>query len=310
MQKPHITLIGLGLIGSSLGLALKQGGLAAHISGFARTNETRARAAELGFVDTVYESAEEAVQKADIVFINTPISAMGRVAQAIAPHMRAGAIVTDTGSVKQAVIELIQPALPVGVHFVPAHPVAGTEHSGPDAGFADLFKDRWCILTPTQKTDSSAIDTIKTLWRALGSQVELMDAAHHDLALAVTSHLPHLIAYNMVHTAAARERVLQDEVVKFSAGGFRDFTRIAASNPIMWRDVFLYNQKAILDILARFTDDLAALRAMIESQNGEELEVLFSRTRSIRHAIIDAGQEITAPDFGRRKAAQNKTDKD
>jgi len=310
MQKPHITLIGLGLIGSSLGLALKQGGLAAHISGFARTKTTRARAAELGFVDSVYESAEEAVQKADIIFINTPISAMGRVAQAIAPHMRAGAIVTDTGSVKQAVIELIQPALPVGVHFVPAHPVAGTEHSGPDAGFADLFKTRWCILTPTQKTDSAAVETIKTLWRALGSQVELMDAAHHDLALAVTSHLPHLIAYNMVHTAAARERVLQDEVVKFSAGGFRDFTRIAASNPIMWRDVFLYNQKAILDILTRFTDDLDALRAMIEDQNGEALESLFSRTRSIRHAIIDAGQEITAPDFGRRKAQPNKTDKD
>lgn len=298
---PKISLIGLGLLGASLGHALKRGKIAASITGFDSNPDVRQRAMEVGFVDSVADSCAAAVAEADIVFLNVPIGAMGAVAQACAPALKQGAIVTDVGSVKQAVLDFVTPHLPKGVHFVAGHPIAGTEYSGPDAGFASLFDERWCILTPTDETDKDALDVVKKLWTDIGCNVDIMDPEHHDLVLAITSHVPHLIAYNIVGTAADLEQVTQSEVIKYSAGGFRDFTRIAASDPIMWRDVFLNNSEAVLEMLGRFNEDLTALQRAIRWKDADALFTLFSRTGGIRRDIIDAGQETAAANFGRKE---------
>lgn len=301
----RVALIGLGLIGSSLSHAIHRGGLASSIEGHARSGRTRSKAIELGLVDTVYEDAADAVLDADLVVLCTPVGTFGTIAEEIGPHLKAGAIVTDVGSVKAAVVDAVAPHLPEGVHFIPGHPIAGTEYSGPESGFAELFDGRWCILTPLDGVGAPyahACDQLEAFWKACGSNVERMDVAHHDLALAITSHLPHLIAYNIVGTAADLEEVTQSEVIKFSAAGFRDFTRIAASDPTMWRDVFLNNREAVLEALGRFTEDLTALQKAIRSGDGEALFDRFTRTRAIRRQIIDAGQETPLPDFGRGAA--------
>jgi cyclohexadieny/prephenate dehydrogenase len=294
-----VALIGVGLIGSSLARAMRRGGLAAHIAGHARSPETRARAAELGFCDSMHAEAADAARGADLVMLCTPVGALQASAAAIGPALKPGAIVSDVGSVKTAVIRDVGPHIPEGVHFIPGHPIAGTEHSGPDAGFAELFDGRWCILTPVPGTDEQALSTLIEFWRGCGSRVEVMDSKHHDLVLAITSHLPHLIAYNIVGTADDLEQVTQGEVIKFSAGGFRDFTRIAASDPVMWRDVFLNNREAVLEVLGRFSEDLSALQRAIRWGDGEMLFELFTRTRAIRRSIIAAGQDTAAPNFGR-----------
>jgi cyclohexadieny/prephenate dehydrogenase len=294
-----VALIGVGLIGSSLAHAMRRGGLAAHIAGHARSPETRARAAELGFCDSMHADPADAARDADLVMLCTPVGALQSSAQAITSALKPGAIVTDVGSVKTAVIRDVGPHIPEGVHFIPGHPIAGTEHSGPDAGFAELFDSRWCILTPVAGTDEKALATLTEFWRGCGSRVEVMDSKHHDLVLAITSHLPHLIAYNIVGTADDLEQVTQSEVIKFSAGGFRDFTRIAASDPVMWRDVFLNNREAVLEVLGRFSEDLSALQRAIRWGDGEMLFELFTRTRAIRRSIIAAGQDTAAPNFGR-----------
>jgi cyclohexadieny/prephenate dehydrogenase len=265
----------------------------------ARSAKTRQRVAELGIADKVVETNFDAVKDADLVIVCIPVGVCGAVAKEIGPHLQPGATVSDVGSVKSSVIRDMGAHLPKTVHFVPAHPVAGTEHSGPDAGFAELFEGRWCILTPPEGTDAEAVDRLAAFWRLIGAKVEIMSAEHHDLVLAITSHVPHLIAYNIVGTAADMEEVTQSEVVKFSAGGFRDFTRIAASDPVMWRDVFLNNKEAVLEMLGRFSEDLAALQRMIRWDDGEALEALFTRTRAIRRGIIEAGQDTDAADFGR-----------
>ncbi len=295
----RVALIGLGLIGSSLSHAMRRAGIAGHISGHARSADTRAKAVELGLVDSIHETAADAVRGADLVVLGTPVGTFGDIAREIGPVMEQGAILTDVGSVKAAVVEAVAPHVPDGVHFIPGHPIAGTEQSGPEAGFAELFDGRWCILTPQEGVEESAYDRLASFWRACGSDVERMDVVHHDLALAITSHLPHLIAYNIVGTAADLEEVTQSEVIKFSAAGFRDFTRIAASDPTMWRDVFLSNKEAVLEALGRFTEDLTALQRAIRRGDGDSLFHLFSRTRDIRRKIIDAGQETALPDFGR-----------
>ena len=299
MDKPNIALIGMGLIGSSLGHALKKHGLAAHISGYARSAETRAKALQIGFVDSVHDTAADACIDADVVFFNTPLSVMKQLAADIIPGLKDNAILTDVGSVKGGVLSDISPLLEGRVHFVPGHPIAGTEQSGPEAGFADLFDKRWCILTPDDTTSLIAVEQIAKLWRGMGSEVAFMDAAHHDLVLAITSHLPHLIAFNIVGTAAQLENDTRSEVIKFSASGFRDFTRIAASDPVMWRDIFLDNKDAVLEMLGRFSEDLTALQRAIRHGDGPYLEEVFSRTRSIRQSIIEAGQDTEAPNFGR-----------
>ncbi len=286
----RVALIGLGLIGSSLARAMKRRGLAGHIVGVARSEKTRNRALELGFVDAVTADAADAATEADLVVICTPIGAYAGIAQAITGRLKPGAILADVGSVKQAVIEYLSPAVTEGVHLVPCHPVAGTEHSGPDAGFAELFEDRWCILTPPPGVDEAAVAKVAELWRRAGSQVDIMAADHHDLVLAITSHLPHLIAFTIVGTATDLEEHLQSEVIKFAAGGFRDFTRIAASDPVMWRDIFLNNREAVLEMLGRLNEDLTALQRAIRHGEGDKLEELFARTREIRRSIIDAGQ--------------------
>lgn len=301
MDKPNIALIGLGLIGSSLGHALKKNGLAAHISGYARSAETRKKAAAIGFVDSVHDTPEGAVHDADIVFFNTPLSVMAGLAAQLIPHLKDNAIITDVGSAKGGVLKAVAPLLQGRVHFVPGHPIAGTEESGPDAGFAELFEERWCILTPDDTTSLIAVEQVAKLWRGMGSEVAFMDAAHHDLVLAITSHLPHLIAFNIVGTAAQLEADTRSEVIKFSASGFRDFTRIAASDPIMWRDIFLDNKEAVLEMLGRFSEDLTGLQNAISHDDGDYLEKVFSRTRTIRQSIIEAGQDIDAPNFGRDK---------
>ncbi|MGC6475877.1 MAG: prephenate/arogenate dehydrogenase family protein [Parvibaculales bacterium] len=300
-NNPHIALIGLGLIGSSLGHAFKEKGVSAHITGYARSKQTREKALEIGFVDSIAETPAQAVAQADIVFLNVPIGAIGAVMQEMAPGLKAGAIVTDVGSVKRAVIDAVKAHLPENTHFVPGHPIAGTEHSGPEAGFASLFENRWCILTPEDVTDAAAVASIQHLWEAVGSRVEIMDPDHHDLVLAITSHVPHLIAFNIVGTAADLEAVTQSEVIKYSAGGFRDFTRIASSDPVMWRDVFLNNGEAVLEMLGRFSEDLTALQRAIRWKDGDALESLFTRTRQIRRDIIEAGQETDQTNFGRKK---------
>ena len=286
----RIAIVGLGLIGSSLARLVRRDGLVGHIAGCARSAATRTRALELGLVDSVEEDPAVCVRDADIVVLCTPVGAYAGVAAAIASSLKQGAIVTDVGSVKQAVIRDVDPLVPEGVHFVPAHPVAGTERSGPESGFAELFKGHWCILTPLPGANQEAVDRIAELWRRAGMTIELMDPAHHDLVLAVTSHLPHLIAYNIVGTTADLEEVTRSEVFKYAAGGFRDFTRIAASDPIMWRDVFLNNREAVLEMLGRFTEDLTALQRAIRWGDGEALETLFRRTRELRRGILDAGQ--------------------
>jgi cyclohexadieny/prephenate dehydrogenase len=286
----RVALLGIGLIGSSLAHVLRRRGLAGHIAGHARSRRTRDKAVELGLVDSIHDDAAGAVGGADLVMICVPVGAYAEVAAAIAPALAQGAIVSDVGSVKQAVVRDVGPYLPDGVHFVPGHPVAGTEHSGPESGFAELFVDRWCILTPPPGTDPAAVEKLSQLWRGCGSQVEIMEPAHHDAVLAITSHLPHLIAYTIVGTATDLEGTTQKEVIKFSAGGFRDFTRIAASDPVMWRDVFLNNREAVLEMLGRFTEDLTALQRAIRWGEGDKLEALFTRTRAIRRGIIDAKQ--------------------
>jgi cyclohexadieny/prephenate dehydrogenase len=286
----RVALIGLGLIGSSLARAIKRHGLAGEIVGHARSKETREVALGLGFIDRASETAAAAVKGADLVVIAVPVGVTGAIAQEIAPALGAGAIVTDVGSVKGAVVDAVGPHIPEGVHFVPAHPVAGTEKSGPEAGFAELFEGRWCIITPPPGTDAEAVTRVSSLWRAVGSEVDTMDPHHHDMVLAITSHLPHLIAYTIVGTATDLENQLQREVIKFAAGGFRDFTRIAASDPVMWRDVFLANKDAVLEMLGRFDADLTALQRAIRYGDGAALEEIFSRTQAIRRSIVEAGQ--------------------
>ena len=294
-----VALVGVGLIGSSIARAARAQRAVRSIVATARSLKTRARVAELGIADTVTEINAEAVEGADLVIVCIPVGACGAVAREIGPHLAPGATVSDVGSVKGSVVRDMGPHLPGNVHFVPAHPVAGTEHSGPDAGFAELFENRWCILTPPEGTDAAAVERLAAFWRLLGAKVEIMSPEHHDIVLAITSHVPHLIAYNIVGTAADMEQVTQAEVVKFSAGGFRDFTRIAASDPVMWRDVFLNNKEAVLEMLGRFSEDLAALQRMIRWDDGEALEALFNRTRAIRRGVIEAGQDTAAADFGR-----------
>jgi cyclohexadieny/prephenate dehydrogenase len=300
----RVALIGLGLIGSSISHAIRRGGLARTIVGHARTEKTRETALRLGLVTSACASAAEAARDADLVILCTPIGVYGAIAREIGPVLRAGAIVTDVGSVKGSVMRDAGPAIPAGVHFIPGHPIAGTEHSGPESGFAELFDGRWCILTPPPGADPAAVDRLKAFWMALGSHVEIMDADHHDLVLAITSHVPHLIAYNIVNTARHLERVTDTEVIKFSAGGFRDFTRIAASDPVMWRDVFLNNKDAVLEMLGRFTEDLTALQRAIRFGDGETLHKLFTESRAVRRGIIQAGQDTAAPDFGRHPRAK------
>jgi cyclohexadieny/prephenate dehydrogenase len=294
-----LALIGVGLIGSSIARAARAHGAVRQIVATARSAKTKKRVAELGIADKVVETNAEAVTGADLVVVCIPVGVCGAVAKEIGPHLKPGATVSDVGSVKSSVVRDMGAHLPKTVHFVPAHPVAGTEHSGPDAGFAELFDGRWCILTPPEGTDAEAVDRLAAFWRLIGAKVEIMSAEHHDLVLAITSHVPHLIAYNIVGTAADMEEVTQSEVIKFSAGGFRDFTRIAASDPVMWRDVFLNNKEAVLEMLARFSEDLAALQRMIRWDDGPALEALFTRTRVIRRGIIEAGQDTDAADFGR-----------
>lgn len=296
-----VALIGLGLIAGSMAHAMRRKGLAGTIAGHARTAETREAAQKIGLVDTVHASAAEAVQDADLVVLAVPVGAMEAVAREIAPHLKPGCTVTDVGSVKQAVIEAVAPHLPEGVHFIPGHPLAGTEHSGPYSGFATLFENRWWLITPLPEADADATARLRALCEGMGANVDEMDAAHHDLVLAVVSHTPHLIAYTMVGVADHLRRVSQSEVIKYSASGFRDFTRIAASDPTMWRDVFLTNKEATLDILGRFTEELFMLQRAIRMGDGEQLFEYFSRTRAIRRGIIEAGQDTAAPDFGRSK---------
>lgn len=297
----RVALIGLGLIAGSMAHAIRRGGLAKEIIGTARSAETRAVAHEIGLVDRVTETAAEAVKGADLVVLAVPVGAMGAVAEEISPYLAPGTTVTDVGSVKRSVIEAVTPHIPEGVHFIPAHPLAGTEHSGPRSGFAELFENRWCLLVPLQNADPEAVERLGSLWRAMGSNVEEMEPDHHDLVLAVTSHAPHLIAYTMVGVADDLRRVTDSEVIKYSAAGFRDFTRIAASDPTMWRDVFLTNKEATLEILGRFTEELFALQRAIRTGDGDLLHDYFNRTRAIRRDIIEAGQDTAAPDFGRGK---------
>jgi cyclohexadieny/prephenate dehydrogenase len=295
----HLALIGAGLIGSSIARAARSLGLVKTITVTARSAATRKRVVELGFADRVTDTNVEAVAGADLVIVAIPVGACGAVAAEIGPHLAPGATVSDVGSVKASVLADMAPHLPKGVHFIPAHPVAGTEHSGPDAGFAELFVNRWCILTPPDKTDAGALAKLASFWSALGAKVETMSAAHHDLVLAITSHVPHLIAYTIVGTADELRQVTESEVIKFSAGGFRDFTRIAASDPTMWRDVFLHNKDAVLEMLGTFSEDLAQLTRAIRRGDGDALYEHFVRTRAIRRGIVEIGQDSPAPDFGR-----------
>jgi cyclohexadieny/prephenate dehydrogenase len=295
----RIALIGFGLIGGSIARAAREQGLAKEIVTTARSAQTRARVMELGVVDRVVETNAEAVEGADLVILCIPVGACGPVAAEIAPHLKPGAIISDVGSVKASVVKDMAPHLPASVQFVPAHPVAGTENSGPDSGFAELFINRWCILTPPEGTDTNAVEKLRAFWAAIGAKVEIMTPEHHDLVLAITSHLPHLIAYTIVGTADELAQVTSSEVIKFSAGGFRDFTRIAASDPTMWRDVFLANKEAVLEMLGTFNEDLSKLTRAIRRGDGEALFEHFSRTRAIRRGIVETGQDSAAADFGR-----------
>ncbi len=297
----HVALIGLGLIASSISHAIRRTGAPVRITGHARSAASRAEAARLGLAE-VFDTAAEAAVGADLVVLCVPVGAMAELAAEIAPHLAPGAVLSDVGSVKRAVIEAVGPHVPEGVAFIPAHPLAGTEHSGPGSGFAALFDNRWCLLTPLPDTDPAAVEALTDFWTALGARVDRMDPEHHDLVLAVTSHVPHLIAYTMVGVADHLRRVTAQEVINYSAAGFRDFTRIAASDPTMWRDVFLANRDATLDILGRFTEELFALQRAIRLGDGDHLHAYFTRTRAIRRGIIEAGQDTAAPDFGRAAA--------
>ena len=295
----RLALIGIGLIGSSIALAARRQGLVDTIAISTRREETLDEARELGLGDVYTLDAAEAVRGADLVILCTPVGSYGALMAQIGPVLEPGAILSDVGSVKQHVVKVVGPHVPQGVSFIPGHPIAGTEHSGPAAGFAELFTNRWCVLTPVPGTDPAAVEKLSAFWRGMGSNVEAMDAAHHDMVLAITSHVPHLVAYNIVGTVADLEAATQSEVIKFSASGFRDFTRIAASDPVMWRDVFLTNREAVLEMLGRFLEDLSVLQRAVRVGDGPALEALFTRTRAVRRSIIDAGQETAAPDFGR-----------
>ncbi|WP_413990086.1 prephenate/arogenate dehydrogenase family protein [Labrys okinawensis] len=296
----RLCVIGIGLIGSSILRASRERGLARSLVAADLSEKVVKRVEELGIADIVTQDLAAAVEGADCVILCVPSGAFGSVAEVIGTHLKAGAVVSDTGSVKGAVVAQMTPFLPPHVHFIPAHPVAGTEYSGPDAGFAALFGNRWCIFTPAEDIDQAKLALYREFWEKLGSKVECMTPEHHDLVLAVTSHVPHLIAYNIVGTADDLETVTESEVIKFSAGGFRDFTRIAASDPTMWRDVFLNNRKAVLEVLGRFSEDLAYLQRAIRWGEGDKLFELFTRTRAVRRSIIDLGQETAEPDFGRK----------
>ena len=305
MVKPlfgRVAIVGIGLLGSSVARAMRRAHLAGHIVACDRKDVLKAARA-LKLADSYTPSAATAAKGADLVVLATPVGAFGALAKTFAPQLKPGAIVTDTGSVKGAVLADVGPHIRKGVHLIPSHPISGTERSGPAAGFAELFDGRWCILTPPKGADKRALAALKTFWERLGSKVDVMDAKHHDLVLAVTSHVPHLIAYNIVGTADDLRSVTQGEVIKYSAGGFRDFTRIAASDPTMWRDVFLNNKDAVLEVLGRFSEDLSALQRQIRWSDGEALFNLFTRTRAIRKSIIDAGQDSAAVNFGRTPAA-------
>ena len=297
-----IAIIGLGLIGSSIAHATRRGGLAKEIAGHDASPDVLDRAGKLGFCDTLHADIGDCVDDAELVILCTPVGAYKGIAAAITQHLTKDAILSDVGSVKGAVIRDIGPHVPQDVHFIPAHPIAGTEFSGPEAGFASLFDGRWAILTPPAGSDAKAVEKLKAFWLGLGSQVDVMDSTHHDLVLAITSHLPHLIAYNIVGTAHDLEQVTEGEVIKYSASGFRDFTRIASSDPTMWRDVFLNNRDAVLEVLGRFTEDLTQLQRAVRNGDGQTLFDLFTRTRAIRRAIIDIGQDTAAPNFGRNKS--------
>jgi cyclohexadieny/prephenate dehydrogenase len=295
----RVAIIGLGLLGGSIGLAVAEHLPGVETRGYDSDPAVRLRAAERGLAGTICETAAEAAEGADLVILCVPVGAMGEAARAIAPALAPGALVSDVGSTKQSIAAALAEALP-GRAIIPAHPVAGTEHSGPDAGFATLFHHRWCILTPPAEADPAQVDRLAAFWRALGSTVEVMDAEHHDRVLAVTSHIPHLIAYTIVGTASDLEEVTQGEVIKYSAGGFRDFTRIAASDPTMWRDVFLHNREAVLEVLDRFLTDFAFMREAVRAGDGHSLFDLFTRTRAIRRSIIEQGQDDARADFGRK----------
>ncbi|SCB15872.1 prephenate/arogenate dehydrogenase family protein [Rhizobium lusitanum] len=299
VQFDRIALIGIGLIGSSIAHDIKRLGLAKEIVISTRSAETLKRAEELKLGDRYTPSSAEAVKDADLVIVSVPVGASESVAKEISAHLKPGAIVTDVGSTKASVIAQMQPHMPANVHFIPGHPLAGTEKSGPDAGFAGLFEGRWCIFTPIPSTDEAAIRKLRHFWETLGSRVDEMDPEHHDKVLAIVSHLPHLIAYNIVGTADDLETVTESEVIKYSASGFRDFTRLAASDPTMWRDVCLHNRDAILEMLSRFSEDLASLQRAIRWGEGDKIFELFTRTRAIRRSIVEAGQDVDAPDFGR-----------
>jgi cyclohexadieny/prephenate dehydrogenase len=298
----RLALIGVGLIGSSIARAAREQGVVRSIVATARSPQTRKRVTELGLADQVVETNAAAVEGADLVIVCIPVGACGAVAKEIGPHLAPGAIVSDVGSVKGSIVREMGPHIPKGVHFVPAHPVAGTEYSGPDAGFAELFVNRWCILTPPKGADAAAVRKLAEFWELLGANVETMDADHHDLVLAITSHLPHLIAYTIVGTADELSEVTKSEVLQFSAGGFRDFTRIAASDPTMWRDVFLANKDAVLEMLGRFNEDISSLTKAIRKGDGQALFDHFTRTRAIRKGIVDIGQDSATPNFGRSHA--------
>jgi cyclohexadieny/prephenate dehydrogenase len=299
----RLALIGAGLIGSSIARAARHEKLVGSIVATARSAQTRKRVMELGIADQVVDSNGAAVEGADLVIVCIPVGQCGAAAREIAPHLAPGAVVSDVGSVKAQIVTDMAPHLPENVHFVPAHPVAGTESSGPDAGFAELFAGRWCILTPPDGTDAAAVKRLSAFWSGMGAKVAAMSPEHHDLVLAITSHVPHLIAYTIVGTADDLSAVTRSEVLQYSAGGFRDFTRIAASDPTMWRDIFLANKTGVLEMLGRFNRDLAALTAAIEAADGNTLFDLFTRTRAIRRGIVAAGQDSEAPDFGRPRPA-------
>ena len=299
-----VCIIGLGLIGGSIGLAMKRSKISNQIIGFARSNSTLKRAIELGLVDKVKDNLEDAVNDCDLIILATPLSTFKKLVEEMSPFLKKDCIITDTGSAKLSVIEDLRGILPNNVEFIPGHPIAGTEESGPDAGFAELFDNRWCILTPTEENSSNAIDLIKEFWESIGSKVEIMDPLHHDKVLAITSHIPHLIAFNIVGTANNLANVTEKEVVKYSAGGFRDFTRIAASDPKMWSDIFTYNSEAVLEMLELFSNDLAKLKAAVIKKDSDLLFSNFEKTREVRKNIIDAGQEESDIDFGRKKSEE------
>ena len=304
----RIALIGLGLIASSMFWSIRRGNLAQEVVGFAKSEKTRDTAKSIGLCDHVFNNLKDTVNDADLVVLCTPVGVMGEVVEQIAPYLKKGATLSDVGSVKRAVLDAVEPLIPQDVCFVPAHPLAGTEHSGPESGFSSLFENRWCILVPTTSSTRNAVEKLTRLWTGMGALVDQMDADHHDLVLAVTSHAPHLIAYTMVGVADDLSRVTEKEVINYSAAGFRDFTRIASSDPTMWRDVFLANKEATLEILGRFTEELFSLQRAIRSDDGKTLFDYFTRTRAIRRGILDAGQDTEAPDFGRSLVEKSKSD--